>query len=305
MHSRSACGCLAVLITGCQSFVTRDAKPTVKLNLVTASQFNHRGMVQNEEWVLVPDISARLTPVRAYPTDEGGTFRVQSKGYLNLTEDTGDAWFPDGQGGKFSEIDLKADYSRRFEVLSWPIDVAAGVLSYVLPNASFFPNGPRGSTTEVFGNLGSPFFSDKIYSFYPHFAVNYDPDEGDGFYFNAGVGKAVLIAEVLDIFGLKPSGGFAAKAVDSLSFQVDLAVGYSSSRHSFWTYGIREEGFADFTGIGTLSCKLDENTVVSIGVGGASILDEDLRDWFDTINIENDNVWVSFGIGWEFGSTSS
>ena len=305
MFSRSICGCLAVIVVGCESFVTKDAKPTVNLNLVTASQFNHRGMVQNEEWVLVPDIGARLTPIRAYPTDEGGTFRVQSKGYLNLTEDTGDAWFPDGQGGKFSEIDLKADYSRRFEVMSWPIDMAAGVLSYVIPNGSFFPNGPRGSTTEIFGNLGSPIFSEEPYRFYPHFAVNYDPDEADGFYFNAGIGKGTLISEILDIFGLKPSGGFAAKVVDSLSFQIDVGVGYSSARESFWNYGLSEEGFADFTGTGTLSCKIDKNTVVSVGVGGSSIIDQDLRDCFDTINIENDNVWVIFGIGWEFGGASS
>lgn len=305
MVSRFAlCACLLVVLVGC-GFAIRDVSPTVNANALIASQHNHRGMVQNEEWVFVPDLSARLTPVRAYPSDEGGTVRLQAKGFLNLTDDTGEAWFPDGQGGKFSEVDLKADYSRSFEIVDWPVDAGAGVLTYVLPNGSAFPNGPRGTTTELFANVGTPVFAGEIYSFYPHFTTHYDPDEADGFYFKGGVAKGVGIRPALDRLGIAPPGDLSRRIVESLSFQVNLAVGYSSSDQAFWDYGLDKGGFSDFTGTGTLLCRFFERTTISVGVGGSTIIDEDLDEWFDLIGIDSDNVWVRFGVGWEFGGESS
>jgi hypothetical protein len=176
-------------------------------------------------------------------------------------------------------------------------------LSYINPNASFFPNGARGSTTELFATVGTSLFPGELYGFYPHAEVHYDPDEVDGFYWAGGVGKTLGIGQALEAFGLKPAGD-AGALLDRFSFTLNATVAYSSLNHSDWTYGLEEAGFSDFSGSGTLTFRIDKNTVISTGVGGAVIIDPQLRDWFDDIDIRSDNVWVTFGIGWEFGSSS-
>jgi hypothetical protein len=286
---------------GCQSFIAKDAKPLVDLNVHTLSQYNHRGMVMVDDWVLQPELKARIVPLKFFPGDDGGVVAVSALGILNLTEDTGRAWFPDKQGGKFSEVDFKAEYSRRIG----PVDAGAGAISYILPNASFFPNGPRGTTSAVFGTIGGQVFGEELYSFYPHFTTIYDPDEANGFYFKGGLAKGVNFGGLLEDFGLLPAGESVQKALKNLNFEINAAAGYASGNQSLWDYGLHKEGFADFTGTGTLSYSIDAMTVFSIGVGGSTIIDDKIEDWFDLIDIDSDNIWVNIGIGFKFGNTSS
>ena len=119
---RSALVCFLLVSFGCAEFITKEAQPKVNINANTASQYVHRGMVQVEDWVFVPDLQAQVQGLRFFPGDEGGVVKAQAKGFLNMTDENRNAWFNDGQGGKFSEVDLQLDYSRRVG----PVDVGVG-----------------------------------------------------------------------------------------------------------------------------------------------------------------------------------
>jgi hypothetical protein len=274
MASRMPTGlCLVVLLGGCK-FIEKP-KPTVNVDVTFLTQYNHRGMVQNENPVMQPSLNL------AVPDDVGGTIGVGVFGNLNLTNSAGDAWQPTGQGGRFSEIDLTGRYSHN---IVGPVDATAGVVSYVLPSGTQFLRGTviRGTTSEAFIESGANLFKGSLFSFRPLVRFNYDVDEVNGYYVQGGLSKGVPLAFL----------------IDGLRFEVRGMVGYSDEKHAEWTYGLKEDGFSDFLGTGAFSYALTDKITITAGVSGASIIDRDLRDWFDIIRIEKDNVWGFVGLGW-------
>ena len=246
--------------------VPKEPDPKVDLGVAIASQYNHRGMVMNEKGVLQGAMGVEL------PTRTEGTLALDVWANMDLRNDTGDAWFPDGHAGRFSEIDLTATYSHALG----PVDLDAGIENYNLPNGTEFPFGERGSTHELFLHA-----SGEVLGARPFVHLRWDYDEAEGVYLLLGISEDFSITEglTLELFG---------------------SFGYSSAGASFWTYGLKESGWSDLQGRIVLYYALDDATTIDLGVYGATIVDDSLQDWFDSIGIERDNVWVSLGVTHRF-----
>ena len=251
-----------LLLGGC---IASGAPEQIQGSAWLATQYNNRGMPQNERGV------GQLEGVVDFPTMVGGTFRTRAWGNIDLQNDVGDAWFGDGNGGKFTEVDLSGSYHELYRTF----DFGFGVTSYVLPDAAFFPNGPRGSTTETFLSVGR-----DVRGFYPLLVLHYDFDEVDGLYANAGVSRS---------FGLG----------EKLALEGNLSLGYSDEDHSLWTYGLEESGLADLRGTASASYLSSEHTTIVLEFAASTILDSAIEDWMDDVlEIESNNVWASLGIAW-------
>src|SRR5687768_15097755 len=109
---------LSSAMVGC--IVPDGARPEVALSVDVATAYVQRGMPQNQNKVLQAGTQVRL------PTRDNGSMRVMTWGNVDLTNDKGHAWFPDGASGHFSEIDVVADYSRRVGA----VGLTAGVHNY-------------------------------------------------------------------------------------------------------------------------------------------------------------------------------
>jgi hypothetical protein len=259
---------VCALLTGCL-LVPEGATPGVALTTEVASQFNFRGMTNVDAPVLQGDLAVAL------PTKlETGSIGVRAFANFDLENDVGDAWFPDGHAGEPSQIDLAATYSESYR----GFDITSGVISYALQNPDDFPfAGERGETKEVFVNVARLVFLDLV----PSLSVHYDFDEVDDWYANAAVARAFPI-----------NADFEADA--------SVSLGYSGEDASDWTYGFPESGLADLRGTGRVSYFLDRNTTLHATLNASTIVDEDLRDWFDLIGIDSDTVWVALGVTWGY-----
>lgn len=272
-----------LLTCGC---IFKQQKPDVLLELEAVSQYNHRGMVQNDRGALQPRTRATLEVVD-FGTVDGGSLFFDWWGSLNWSDETGHAWLPDGFAGRFTNIEITGGYARAFD-LGDAVDLGltAGAVAYIMTSGQgqIIPNvrDERTSTSEVFASADLDLFQDRVWGFTPHATVHYDPDEADGVYLNGGIrSKQYSIWR-------------------DLSAIVDLTVGYSDDAHSLWTYGVSDAGFADFTGKATLLYDLNENTFAFAGVAGSVIIDSEIADWFDLIGIDSENVWARGGIGYRF-----
>lgn len=259
-------GLALVLTAGTGCFISREVGPRVGLEALIASQYNHRGMVQNEEAVAQGAIRTALETI------DGGSLFLRAWGNVDLRNATGDSWLSDNNGGKFSEVDWTVGYSRAIDRFTF----SGGVTAYVLPDASLFPNGARGSTTEIFGVAQV-----NIAEFIPEIALHFDFDEGDGFYGTLGVSRRFPIGEQLGI-------------------KVGAKLGVTDGDHADWSYGVDESGFSDLRGEAEVDFAFDDRTTFFAGIGASTIVDDDIEDWFDQINIDDDNFWIQGGVRFRF-----
>jgi hypothetical protein len=252
--------------------VAPQATPLVDISADVLSQYNHRGMPQNDEGVLQGELAVNL-PGRGQA--DAWDFRVW--GNMDLQDDTGDAWFPDGHGTEVTEVDVVGSYSR-------PVggfDVTVGVFHYGLANGSEFAGlpslGGRGPTTEVFANVSREVVGGVL----PRLTLHYDFDEVEDAYVEAGAQKVFRLNEKMDL-------------------SVDLNLAWSSEDASLWTYGLAQSGLADLRAEVELSYFLDDRTTLRGLLGASTILDSDIQDWFELVGIESDNVWLGIGVTWSF-----
>jgi hypothetical protein len=191
-------------------------------------------------------------------------------GNIDLHNNLGDSWFPDGHAGRFSEIDFIADYT-----WDWgPVTLRQGIHSYNLPNGLEFPNGERGGTNEVFVLAQT-----EVLEATPYASFHYDFDEVHGSYFRGGISESFDLGEG---FGLV----------------LDGSLGYVASAQASWMYGLDEHGFADLRGSAIVSWVYDPRTTLEFGLHGSSIVDSTLDDWFSDLGIDSDPWWVSLGVTW-------
>ncbi|MEM7263213.1 MAG: hypothetical protein AAF488_14580 [Planctomycetota bacterium] len=253
----------ALSLSGC--ILPEEVTPLVGSSFAVATQYNHRGMVQNEKGVAQGSLRVDV-PVRG-----DGNLRIETWANMDLGNDTGDAWMPNGHGGKVTEVDLMAAYSRRIGA----IGATLGVVSYILPNGLEFPNGERGTTTEWFLSIVG-----EILGVTTEAELHYDWDEVDGYYAKVGARK-----------------GFKR---EKLGAEIGAHLSYSDDDHSDWTYGLSESGFADVRATGKVTYDFDDRTTFYGELGLSTIIDSELRDWFDLIGIEENNVWLELGVNWRF-----
>jgi len=269
--SRSLCALLALpFFAGCY-VVPKDARPEVALEAKVASEYNFRGMTNVDAWVLQTEGVVDL-PTKA----ETGFITAKAFANWDIRNDTGDAWFPDGHSGEPSQIDLSLAYSESYR----GFDFVSGIVSYALQNPDDFPKAPsgeRGETKEVFFSAARP----TVWELVPSLTVHYDIDEVEGWYFNAALSRDFPINEEF--------------IADS-----SISLGYADSDQSDWLYGIDEGGFSDLQAHAGLQYLLDVNTTLRLGLNYSTIVDNDISDWFDTINIDPDTFWADFGVVWAY-----
>jgi len=257
-----------LLLSGCK--VIEGTQHSVHMGVDAATQFNHRGMPQNDRGVLQPEMGM------GFPTRDGGTLDLDAWGNIDLTDDTGDAWFPDDNQGRFSEIDFRATYDKRVDAF----DLAAGIVNYNLLNGLEFVNtpaaSPRGSTTALFVSA-----TRDVLGYSPFLEVFYDIDEVEDFYVRLGASKSFELAELWHA-------------------DVTLSQGWSGEDEALWSYGVKESGLSDLSVLGSLTYDYDENTTAHVTVGASTIVDDTISEWFDAIGIESDNVWLSAGVSWSY-----
>ena len=272
-RARTCCSALAVLatliVTSC--VVPEDSVPFIEIGLDVSNKYVHRGMVQNEEGVVQP------SAVVVLPTKRDGAIIARTWANMDLSNETGEAWFPDGHAGKFSQIDFNLLYEQQLD----DAVLTAGFISYNLPNGLEFPFGERGATTEflVEGRLLLP---ERAFDIVPYLALHYDFDEVDGLYARAGAERVFQIDEKTKI-------------------TADLGLAWMDSDQAAWNFAQPDDsGLADLILRGTAERQLDKHTTATGFVVYSTVLDSEFRDWFDVIGIDPDQFYVGLGVRWAY-----
>ncbi len=270
---RPAVAFLLPIVAGAAGCVVpADARSEVGAGAVLATKFVHRGMTQVDAPVLQPKM------VVALPTRSEGRLQFDVEGNMDLRNDTGDAWFPDGHAGRFTQLELLASWQRNYG----PLALRAGVHNYVLPNGVEFitgspANSERGSTSEAF-LIGSV----DVLGANPYLSLHYDFDEVRGGYYRGGVQEGI------------PLGG-------DWDLSLDGSLGYVSEAQAAWLYGTTSEsGLADLRGEALVGWRYDARTKLRAGLHGSMIVDNGLDDWFSFLGIDSDPIWFSLGVAWTF-----
>ena len=156
------------------------------------------------------------TVVLEVPTHGGGALGGSVQGAMELQNDNGRSWFPDGNGGSFTQIDVVTYYQHELG----PLLLDAGLHNYNLPNGLAFPNGPRGATSELFVHA-----STELLGTTPYAGWHYDFDRVDSPYGFAGIFEDFELA-------------------DDLWLRLDGSLAYAGSAQAWWLYGIDASGLA-------------------------------------------------------------
>jgi len=255
---------LTVLATGC--ILPEDQKPTVTMGTTLASKFVHRGQTLVNQPVLQPSLQVES------PTVDGGNMRVAIEANMDLRNNTGAAWFPDGHAGRFTQIEFIGAYSRNLG----GIDVEAGLHSYNLPNGLEFELGERGGTTEVFVTA-----STEVLEARPYVSLHYDFDEVRASYLRGGITEDFELG-------------------DNLLLNLDGSIGYAASSQAAWMYGLDHGGFADLRGTAEVSYQYDARTALAFGLHASTITDKTLRRWFvNDLGFDADPIWVTLSVVWQ------
>jgi hypothetical protein len=268
--SRIPCALLVSSLLGSCLVVPEGAKPEVLIGAQLASEYNFRGMTNNERGVLQTEMEVVL------PTKlETGSISLRGWANWDLQDSTGDAWFPDGHEGEPTQFDTHLAYTEEYR----GFDLTTGFISYALQNPDDFPlTDERGETKELFANVSRL----VAWGLVPSLTIHYDFDEVDGWYFNGAVAREFPIDEK-----------FVADA--------SLSLGYSDEDQSDWNYGLPESGLADLRATGRVSYLFDAHTTLHASLNGSTMVDEDLRDWFDDdINVDPDTFWITLGVTWAY-----
>jgi hypothetical protein len=224
--------------------------PTVDVSATAGSEYVFRGATQNERGALQGDVTASI--------DAGsGSAFVSFWGHMDHSNKTGDAALPNGNGGKFSELDTIAGYSWGSDALSWE----TGIIGY------HFPNGAGSSTNEVYVSVG---LGELPLS--PSFAAYFDVDSVDGLYAQGSLGHGVELSE-------------------SLSLDVGVSLGWSSRDHSRAYYGIGDSGFADLVTSAGITWAEEGMPSIGLSLQGSSVLDDTIATSLDASG-DSDTIFL-------------
>ena len=248
---------LLLFVIGCTS-VRRP--PEVDGSLTASSQYNFRGVPQNDRGVLQPEVGITV-PISS---DANAGFAVW--GNLDVGDDTGGAIFPDGNGGRLSEIDFTGSISRQLG----STDLSVGVISYN------FPNGVGSSTTELHTMIAW-----ELFGFTPTLAAFYDFDAVDGLYINGGLSRS-------------------NRVTNNLSVELGLSAGFTDRDHALTYYGSGSAGAADLFGTANVSYLYNDAVTASVSLSGSTLIKDELRDAVDREGIDSDNLWIGLNLGWKF-----
>ncbi len=256
MHAGRTWPILFALLSSCAA-VRGEEPTTASAGVAFASQYWFRGVPRSTKPVLQGDVALSM-PLRE------GSFDFETWGNMQLSNDTGDAAFPDGNGGEFSQIDLVASHSRRVG----DFDLEAGIHSYN------FPNLVGNSTHELFVTASREAWKlQHTASFY------YDFDVADDIYLNY---EALKHLPLRDGWGLDLSG----------------SIGLMGSDQSKLYFGDDSAGLSDLTIEAMVSRAFDAATTVFFGLSATTVPDDGLRDALDDAGLDDTGFWFTVGASW-------
>lgn len=264
---------LSCVILSSSCIVPADAQPDVSIGVDLANKRVHRGMVQTDDYALTT--SAEIV----IPAKQKGRIVLSTIANMDLTNDTGDAWLPNGHAGKFSQIDYNVLYEQQ---LGERALITGGFINYNLPNGLEFPLGERGATSE-FMLAGTYSLPEDFFSLQPSLAMHYDFDEVEGFYFVMGLGHSHDVSEVTTL-------------------RSSFGLGWMDGDQTFWNYGqpSRSSGLADATLRVDVDHEIQQGTILTGFLAYSRIVDSELREWFDVINIDPTQLAIGAGVRWLF-----
>lgn len=234
--------------------------PAVETSVSYSSQYWFRGAVQNDSGVLQGDLSVSMQ------TAGEGTVGLTTWGNMDTSNDTGDAPFPDGNGGVLTEIDLIGWYSRRIG----NVDYEIGLINYS------FPSGVGGSTNEAY--VGASW---EVAGLDMGLTVFYDFDALDDYYANFGVGHSFELD-------------------NDLRLDTGVSVGAMGEGQAEVYFGTKDAGLADLNANATLNYQIDEHCSTFLGVHSTSVLSSDFEDAVKTAGYTDSDIWLSLGLAWSY-----
>jgi uncharacterized protein (TIGR02001 family) len=234
--------------------------PTVETSAQYTSQYWFRGAIQHEGGAFQGDLTVKLK------TEQGDTVGLSAWGNMDASNDAGDAPFPDGNGGDFSEIDLIGWYGT--ELGAVPVEL--GFVNYD------FPNGVGSSTTEVFATAAWP-----IAAFSLGLAVYYDIDALEDYYANVALSHSM----VLD---------------GNLSLHTGVSLGAMGEDQAAAYFGTADAGIADLNLGVTLNYQIDAVCSAFFGATSTSVVSSDYEDALNAAGYNDGDVWFNFGLAWSY-----
>lgn len=243
-------------LAACESLRGTEGS-TVSTSQVVASAYWFRGVPRSLEAVTQGDLSVDT------PLATGGTLSFVTWYNLQLTNRTGDATFPDGNGGQNTEIDLVLDYTHDFGRTK----LSAGGVAYHFPQV-----GPSTKEAYVTGALDALGLSHALSAYY-------DMDKADDFYLSYQASRGFELDE-------QWRGALA------------VLLGYMADGQGETYFGTRRAGFSDLLLTGALSYHFDQNTSVFLKVAGVTVPDDALAETLDQSGLDDSGMWVVLGAAW-------
>lgn len=232
-------------------------RSTVSTSQTVASAHWFRGTPLVLEAVTQADLSVNT------PLANGATFSLVTWYSAQLTNDTGDGIFPDGNGGQTTELDLVANYAQRLG----GVDVSLGGIAYTYPQI-------RPSTKEAYvsGAVEALGLAHALTAYY-------DVDLNDDFYLQYQASRSVVLDE-------------------RWSAAMALLLGYMSDGQAQFYFGKKRAGLSDLLLSGTLTYQYDENTSFFLRGSGVTVPDDTLAAALDQDGFDDSGVWFTLGAAW-------
>lgn len=246
------------LALGCACAELRGTeRSTVSTSQVVSSAYWFRGSPRSLQPVTQADLSVNT------PLANGATLSFVTWYNAQLTNETGDGTFPDGQGGEATEVDLLVNYAQELG----GVDVAVGGIGYHYPEvAPSTREAYLGGTLHAFG------LSHALTAYY-------DLDLLDDFYFMYQATRTVRLDEHWN-------GALA------------VLLGYMSDGQAEFYFGDKTSGLSDLLLTGSLTYMFDENTSLFVRGAGVTVPDDDLADALDQSGLDDSGMWFTLGAAW-------
>jgi hypothetical protein len=257
MPRRTTASLLAPLALAACANIRGTERSTASTSQIAASAHWFRGTPLSLEPVTQADLSVNT------PLANGAIFSLVTWYSAQLTNKTGDAIFPDGQGGEITELDLVANYAQNLR----GVDVSIGGIAYTYPEV-------RPSTREAYlgGSVDALGLSHAVTAYY-------DVDRCDDFYLQYQAAHTLGIDEHWN----------AALA---------LLLGYMSDGQAEFYFGRKKAGLSDLLLSGTLTYQFDENTTFFLKGSGVTVPDDELAESLDQNGFDDSGLWFTLGAAW-------
>lgn len=256
MRSRSLAVLLLAPCAACAN-LRGEERSTVSTSQTVASAYWFRGTPQSLEAVTQGDLVVNT------PFADGSTLSFTTWYNAQLTNQTGDAIFPDGQGGQATEIDLVLSYARNVGRVA----MTAGMIGYHFPGI-----GPSTKEAWLGGTLEAFGISHALTAYY-------DVDLLDDYYLS-----------------YQASRGFPLD--ERWSAALSFLLGYMSEDQAEFYFGTRRSGLSDLLLTGSLSYAFDENTSLFLKAAGVTVPDDELSDSLDANGYDDSGAWLALGAAW-------